>query len=192
MSELEHSELEFELSELVRTSMRPTPWARRPVILLLIISLIAVFIGSGLLATHQFSTPGSPGPSISGGWYGGYRVAQPGTGKYLEGYTLYVVFASGQGHQVSATTNSCTTASNGLYTQAPTPGLDYTGTIRGSEFKMSSEPGNIEGALSWLGTYSTSKIHIDFFTTDSPESRIAYVNLQRGTFRDYLATCNVK
>ena len=192
MSEPEYSGWESAVPELVRTSMRPTPWAHPAVIRLLIIALIAVVIGSGLFATHQIFTSGSPGPSILGGWYGGYRIAQPGTGKYVEGYSLYVVFATGQGHQLSATTNNCTTASNGLYTQAPAPGPDYTGTIRGSEFKMSSEPGDIEAALSWVGTYSTSKIHIDFFTTDSPGSRIAYADLQRGTFRDYLATCIVK
>lgn len=190
MSELEQSDLESELTEAVRTSMRPTLWAR-PTVIVLIVLIVAV-IGSGLFATHQLLSSSSPTSSISGGWYGEYIISQPGTGKYVGGYSLYIVFATGQGHQLSATTNSCTTASNGLYTQAPTPGLDYTGTISGSEFKMSSEPGDIEADLSWVGTYHTDKIHIDFFPSDSPQARTAYTNLQRGTYSDYLATCNVK
>ncbi len=190
MSELEQSELESEVTEVVRTSMRPTPWARPTVILIIV--MIAAVIGSGLFATHQLLTSSSPTSGVSGGWYGEYMISQPGTGKYIGGYSLYIVFATGQGQQLSATTNSCTTASNGLYTQAATPGQNYAGTITGSQFKMSSQPGDIEADLSWVGTYRTNKIHIDFFPTDSPGSRIAYANLQRGTFRDYLATCNVR
>ena len=127
-----------------------------------IIFLIVAVIGSGLYATHQVLTYGSLVPSISGGWYGGYMAIQPQNGQALGGYSLYVLFATGQGNHLSATTSSCTTPDNGLYTQAPTTGLPYSGTINGSKFAMSTVPGDIESDLNWTGTYSTNQIHIDF------------------------------
>jgi hypothetical protein len=154
-------------------------------------ALIIAIIGSGLFATHQVLTYGSLVPSIAGGWYGGYTPIQPGEGQSVSGYSLYILFADAQGDHLSATTSSCTTASNGLYTQAATPGIPYSGTINGSEFKMSAQPGDIESDLAWIGTYSTDKIHIDFFPYGT-STRIAYANLQRGTYSDFLATCKVK
>jgi hypothetical protein len=118
-------------------------------------------------------------------------VIQPENGQALGGYSLYILFSTGQGNHVSATTSSCTTPDNGLYTQRPTTGMPYSGTINGSTFKMSTQPGDIESDLNWVGTYKTDQIHINFIPYGT-SSRIAYATLQRGTYSDFLATCKVK
>jgi hypothetical protein len=166
---------------------RPFAWPT----LILILTIVAI-VGSGAFATHQLLTYGSLVPSINVGWYGPYAVAQPGIGHYSDEYSLYVVFATGQGNQLSATTNSCTIGSNSPYTQGPTVGLTFAGTLDGAHFTMAPQHGDVESDLSWSGTYSTNQIHIDFYPDGKPTPQNPYAMLQRGTYSDFLHTCTAR
>jgi hypothetical protein len=159
--------------------------------LLLVVAIVAI-VGSGAFVTHQLLTYGSLVPSINGGWYGPYAVAQPGTAHYVNEYSLYVVFATGHGNQVSATTSSCFIGSNSPYTQGPTVGLSFTGTLSGAHFTMAPQHGDVESDLSWSGTYSTNQVHIDFYPDGTPALRNPYANLRRGTYSDFLQTCTAR
>src|SRR5262249_58437144 len=112
---------------------------------------------------------------------------------YAHLFSIYIRFAPGQGNQLSATTSSCSASGSTVqHTQAPTTGLTFTGTFDGTHFTMTPPEGDAESDLSWFGTYSTDKIHIDFYPNRIEAPIRPYADLQRGSYNDYLGTCKVQ
>jgi hypothetical protein len=158
----------------------------------LIVVVIIAVIGSGAFAAHQLLNYGTLVPSIAGSWYGPFSATQGDSRHYTNSYNIYVTFVDGHGNQLSATTSSCSAGATALYTQAPTPGITFAGSIHGAHFAMTPQGGDVESDLSWAGTYSTDKIHIDFYVNGVPRPESPYANLRRGTYNDFLSTCRAR
>jgi hypothetical protein len=160
-----------------------------------IVSLaVSAILCAGLVAGRQILVYGSLTPSIAGSWYGAFWAAQPVTGKFTNTYNLYVQFALDKGNHLSATTSSCSASGMPLYTQASTPGLTFAGTFTGTHFTMtpvSSQTGDVESDLAWVGAYSPDQVHIDFSVNGLVTQAGSYANLRRGSYDDFVRTCKV-